>query len=158
MVDTSGKRWPIIQDILRKEGIAKQHINSFNEFLESGLQSIIKEVSQIEIENAEYPYKVQLGKIKLQKPRMMELVWIFVVDMKTEMRHVMKYQLDRSGKIKRHKRSMHQFVQESSQTNSTMQLQLETGVVESPQLLDRTNYLSTIPTDLAFVQKCRITT
>ena len=70
MVDTSGKRWPIIQDILRKEGIAKQHINSFNEFLESGLQSIIKEVSQIEIENAEYPYKVQLGKIKLQKPRM----------------------------------------------------------------------------------------
>ena len=73
MVDTSGKRWPIIQDILRKEGIAKQHINSFNEFLESGLQSIIKEVSQIEIENAEYPYKVQLGKIKLQKPRMMEL-------------------------------------------------------------------------------------
>ena len=45
MVDTSGKRWPIIQDILRKEGIAKQHINSFNEFLESGLQSIIKEVS-----------------------------------------------------------------------------------------------------------------
>ena len=65
MVDTSGKRWPIIQDILRKEGIAKQHINSFNEFLESGLQSIIKEVSQIEIENAEYPYKVQLGKIKL---------------------------------------------------------------------------------------------
>ena len=75
MVDTSGKRisGQIIQDILRKEGIAKQHINSFNEFLESGLQSIIKEVSQIEIENAEYPYKVQLGKIKLQKPRMMEL-------------------------------------------------------------------------------------
>ena len=24
MVDTSGKRWPIIQDILRKEGIAKK--------------------------------------------------------------------------------------------------------------------------------------
>ncbi|MDI1496281.1 MAG: DNA-directed RNA polymerase Rpb2 [Cenarchaeum symbiont of Oopsacas minuta] len=73
MEDTSGKRWPIIQDILRKEGIAKQHINSFNEFLEFGLQSIIKEVNQIEIENAEYPYKIQLGKIKLKKPRMMEL-------------------------------------------------------------------------------------
>jgi len=41
--------------------------------LERGLQSIINEVIQIEIENAEYPYKIQLGKVKLQQPRMMEL-------------------------------------------------------------------------------------
>ena len=30
-------------------------------------------LAQIEIENAEYPYKIQLGKVKLQQPRMMEL-------------------------------------------------------------------------------------
>ena len=41
--------------------------------MERGLQSIINEVGQIEIENAEYPYKIQLGKVKLQQPRMMEL-------------------------------------------------------------------------------------
>ena len=73
MVDSSNNRWPIIQDLLKREGIARQHLNSFDEFLERGLQSIINEVQQIEIENAEYPYKIQLGKIKLQQPRMMEL-------------------------------------------------------------------------------------
>lgn len=67
------KRWPIIEDILKREGIARQHLNSFDEFLENGLQSIINEAEHIEIENAEYPYKIQLGKIKIEKPRMMEL-------------------------------------------------------------------------------------
>jgi len=73
MADSSTKRWPVIQDILKREGIARQHLNSFDEFLERGLQSIINEVGQIDIENAEYPYKIQLGKVKLQQPRMMEL-------------------------------------------------------------------------------------
>ncbi|MCH7966228.1 MAG: DNA-directed RNA polymerase subunit B [Thaumarchaeota archaeon] len=73
MVHPSIKRWPVIQDILKREGIARQHLNSFDEFLERGLQSIINEVAQIDIENAEYPYKIQLGKVKLQQPRMMEL-------------------------------------------------------------------------------------
>lgn len=73
MANPSVKRWPIIQDILKREGIARQHLNSFDEFLELGLQSIINEVGQIEIENSEYPYKIQLGKVKLQQPRMMEL-------------------------------------------------------------------------------------
>ena len=73
MADPSNKRWPVIQDILKREGIARQHLNSFDEFLERGLQSIVNEVGQIDIENAEYPYKIQLGKVKLQQPRMMEL-------------------------------------------------------------------------------------
>ena len=67
------ERWPIIYDILKREGIARQHLNSYDDFLERGLQSIIDEVAQIDIENAEYPYKIQLGKLKLQQPRMMEL-------------------------------------------------------------------------------------
>lgn len=70
---TSVDMWPIINDILRREGVAKQHLNSYNEFMERGLQSIIDEVSEIEIETSEYPYKIKLGKIKLQQPRIMEL-------------------------------------------------------------------------------------
>ena len=54
--------WPIINDILRREGVARQHLNSYNEFIERGLQSIIDEVNEIEIETAEYPYKIKLGK------------------------------------------------------------------------------------------------
>jgi len=65
--------WPIINDILRREGIARQHLNSYNEFMEAGLQSIIDEVNEVEIETAEFPYKLKLGKIKLQRPRIMEL-------------------------------------------------------------------------------------
>ncbi len=73
MVNISNKRWPIVQDKIKREGNARQHLNSYDEFLERGLQSIIDEVGQIEIESAEYPYKIQLGKLKLQQARMMEL-------------------------------------------------------------------------------------
>ena len=65
--------WPIINDILRKEGVARQHLNSYNEFMEKGIQSIIDEVAEIEIETSEYPYKIKLGKIKAAQPRIMEL-------------------------------------------------------------------------------------
>jgi DNA-directed RNA polymerase subunit B len=73
LVNTFVDIWPIINDILRREGIARQHLNSYNEFMESGLQSIIDEVNEVEIETAEFPYKLKLGKIKLQRPRIMEL-------------------------------------------------------------------------------------
>ena len=35
MVDPSTKRWPVIQDILKREGIARQHLNSFDELLDT---------------------------------------------------------------------------------------------------------------------------
>ena len=73
MTDSANKRWPIIQDILSREGVAKQHLNSFDEFLKKGLQDIIDEIDHIDIENAEYPYKIQLGRIQFKQPRMMEL-------------------------------------------------------------------------------------
>ncbi len=73
MTDSTNLRWSVVQDILSREGIAKQHLNSFDEFLNKGLQEIINEIDHIDIENAEYPYKIQLGRIQFQHPRMMEL-------------------------------------------------------------------------------------
>ena len=73
MTDSTDMRWGIIHDILSREGIAKQHLNSFDEFLKKGLQEIINEIDHIDIENAEYPYKIQLGRIQFKQPRMMEL-------------------------------------------------------------------------------------
>ena len=55
MINSTSKYWTIIQDMLVREGISKQHLNSFDEFLENGLQQIINEVASIDIENAEYP-------------------------------------------------------------------------------------------------------
>ena len=72
MSETS-KWWPVIRDVLKRDGIARQHLNSFNEFLEKELQGIIDDVGQVEIENTEYPYRIQMGRIRLEQPRMMEL-------------------------------------------------------------------------------------
>ncbi len=73
MSGSINNRWPIVQDILTREGVAKQHLNSFDEFLKKGLQEIINEIGHIDIENAEYPYKIELGRIRILQPRMMEL-------------------------------------------------------------------------------------
>jgi len=73
MTDSVNKHWAIIQDILSREGIARQHLTSFDEFLTKGLQEIINEIDHIDIENAEYPYKIELGRIRILQPRMMEL-------------------------------------------------------------------------------------
>lgn len=72
-MNDASKWWPVIRDILKRDGIARQHLNSFNEFLEKELQSIIDDVGQVEIENSEYPYRIQLGRVRLEQPRMMEL-------------------------------------------------------------------------------------
>jgi DNA-directed RNA polymerase subunit B len=69
--------WPIIHDILRREGVARQHLNSYNEFTERGFQSIIDEVGEIEIETAEYPYKIKLGKIKNSTTTNYGIGWIY---------------------------------------------------------------------------------
>ena len=73
MTDSANMRWGIIQDILSREGIAKQHLNSFDEFLKKGLQEIINEIDHIDVENTEYPYKIQLGRIQFKQPIMLEL-------------------------------------------------------------------------------------
>jgi len=73
MTDSVNRHWAIIQDILSREGIARQHLTSFDEFLTKGLQEIINEIDHIDIENAEYPYRIKLGRIQFKQPRMMEL-------------------------------------------------------------------------------------
>ena len=65
--------WPIIEDILRKEGIARQHLNSYNEFFERGIQLIIDEIGSADIESLTSPYKIRFGKVKVGNPRVVEI-------------------------------------------------------------------------------------
>ncbi|MDG7000316.1 MAG: DNA-directed RNA polymerase subunit B, partial [Nitrososphaerota archaeon] len=65
--------WPVLQDILNREGVARQHLNSYNEFIQRGLQSIIDEIGAIDIETVGTPYKVKFGKVKLKHPRVVEI-------------------------------------------------------------------------------------
>ncbi len=46
-----------------EKGLVRQHLDSYNEFVERGLQEVIDEVGEIEIEVPEGPYKVHFGKI-----------------------------------------------------------------------------------------------
>ena len=41
MTDSANKRWPIIQDILSRQGVAKQHLNSFDEFLKKDCRTLL---------------------------------------------------------------------------------------------------------------------
>jgi DNA-directed RNA polymerase subunit B len=65
--------WIILRDLLEKEGVARQHLNSYNEFISKGLQSIIDEIGDVEIETVSTPYKVKFGKVELGRPRVIEI-------------------------------------------------------------------------------------
>ena len=65
--------WIVLRDLLQKEGVAKQHLNSYNEFIGKGLQSIIDEIGETEVETVSTPYKVKFGKVELGRPRVIEI-------------------------------------------------------------------------------------
>jgi len=46
-----------------EKGLVRQHLDSYNEFIDHGLQEVVDEVGEIEIEVPEGPYKVKLGRI-----------------------------------------------------------------------------------------------
>ncbi len=65
--------WGLIKEFFREKGLVRQHIDSYNEYIESGLQAIIDEVGAIPIEIEEYPLKIKLGKIEIGTPRVTEV-------------------------------------------------------------------------------------
>ena len=66
------RRWVVIENMLKTEGIARQHLNSYNEFIRKGMQSIVDEVGEVEIETSAGNYKIKLGKIEVGRPRVIE--------------------------------------------------------------------------------------
>jgi len=46
-----------------QKGLVRQHLDSYSEFCEQGLQEVIDEIGEIEIEVPEGPYKIKFGKI-----------------------------------------------------------------------------------------------
>jgi len=63
----------LIKEFFREKGLVRQHIDSYNEFIDTGLQAIIDEVGSIPIEIEEYPLKIKLGKIEIGTPRVTEV-------------------------------------------------------------------------------------
>jgi len=65
--------WSIMKNFLKETGLVRQHVDSYNDFIDSGLQSIIDEVKEIPIEVEENPFTIKLGKIEIGTPRVMEV-------------------------------------------------------------------------------------
>ena len=64
--------WPLLKAIVEEEGIARQHINSYNEFVRYGLQAIADEIAKVDVEALTNPYTVQFGKIRIGSPKVTE--------------------------------------------------------------------------------------
>ena len=73
MSSLPNENWAIIENMIKKEGIASHHLNSYNEFLDHGIQDIIDEVGGIDVETTGTPYRVSFGKIFIGEPRSVEL-------------------------------------------------------------------------------------
>jgi len=53
----------------REKGLVRQHLDSYNEFIDRGLQEVINEVGEIDIEVPESPYKIKLGQVWIIDPQ-----------------------------------------------------------------------------------------
>ncbi len=65
--------WPVIEEILKTEGIARQHLNSYNDFVEHGLQAIVDEIGGFDVETPNGTYHVKFGKIEVGRPQVTEI-------------------------------------------------------------------------------------
>jgi DNA-directed RNA polymerase subunit B len=59
----------LLNAFFKHKGLVRQHMDSYNEFIDRGLQEVIDEVAEIPIEVPETPYKVKLGQIWIIDPQ-----------------------------------------------------------------------------------------
>ncbi|MBS7615677.1 DNA-directed RNA polymerase subunit B [Candidatus Bathyarchaeota archaeon] len=59
----------LLKTFFKEKGLVRQHLDSYNEFIDHGLQEVIDEVGEIPIEVPESPYKVKLGQIWIIDPQ-----------------------------------------------------------------------------------------
>src|SRR4030042_6508663 len=59
----------LLKTFFSDKGLVRQHLDSYNEFIDHGLQEVVDEVAEIPIEVPENPYKVKLGQIWMIDPQ-----------------------------------------------------------------------------------------
>ena len=59
----------LLNAFFKEKGLVRQHLDSYNEFIDHGLQEVIDEVGEISIEVPECPYKVKLGQVWMIDPQ-----------------------------------------------------------------------------------------
>ncbi len=63
-------RWVLIESMVKELGLVRQHLDSYNEFIQNGMQNVVKEIGSIkpEIPN----YYVKINKIDMDPPNIRE--------------------------------------------------------------------------------------
>ena len=64
--------WSVLEIFFKEVGLARQHLDSYDEFIEKGLQKIVDEVKEIPITLPEAQYSIRLGKVTVGAPRIIE--------------------------------------------------------------------------------------
>jgi len=59
----------LLKTFFSEKGLVRQHLDSYNEFIDHGLQEVVDEVGEIPIEIPENPYKVKLGQVWVIDPQ-----------------------------------------------------------------------------------------
>src|SRR3989454_52980 len=73
MAVTTQQLWNLSKEFIKDSGLVRQHIDSYNDFVERGLQAIVDEVGELPIEIGDYPLRIKLGKIEIGAPRVIEV-------------------------------------------------------------------------------------
>ena len=66
----ANSRWILVNSMFDELGLVRQHLDSFNDFIEKGLQSVIEEIKVIEPEDSEF--YVKLEKVEVEEPTIRE--------------------------------------------------------------------------------------
>ena len=64
--------WPLIKQLFKEKGLARQHLDSYDTFLESGLQDILDDFGNFTVNTPNSVYKMEFGKISVDPPRAVE--------------------------------------------------------------------------------------
>ncbi|MHA1773238.1 MAG: hypothetical protein ACTSXO_03820, partial [Candidatus Heimdallarchaeota archaeon] len=59
----------LLKAFFQEKGLVRQHLDSYNEFIDHGIQEVIDEVGEISIDVPESPYKVKLGQVWIIDPQ-----------------------------------------------------------------------------------------
>lgn len=62
--------WEAAEAFLKENMLVKQHLDSYNDFVNNKIQKIVDEIG--EIESHQEGIKIRLGKVRLEKPRILE--------------------------------------------------------------------------------------
>jgi len=58
--------WPLVESFFKEKGLVRQHLDSYNDFIERGIQQVIDEISGIDLDIE--GVDVKFGKLKLDSP------------------------------------------------------------------------------------------